>query len=164
MKLLSAIAWLATCLTVVAADSLKVPGESPLEFCNSNRDHDAVQIEKVDISPNPPKPGKPLLVTFKGDVKKQIADGAYVKLVVKYGLIQLLSTTADFCEQTQNVDLNCPLEPGKMVIMKSIDMPSVIPPGTYNVLADAYTDDDENISCLKATVNFPRPGLLGEEL
>ncbi|KID85682.1 phosphatidylglycerol / phosphatidylinositol transfer protein [Metarhizium guizhouense ARSEF 977] len=164
MKRLSAIAWLATCLTVVAADSLKVPGESPLEFCNSNRDHDAVQIDKVDISPNPPKPGKPLLVTFKGDVKKKIAHGAYVKVVVKYGLIQLLSTTADFCEQTQNVDLSCPLEPGKMVITKSIDMPSVIPPGTYNVLADAYTDEDENISCLKATVNFPRPGLLGEEL
>ncbi|PHH89866.1 hypothetical protein CDD83_5071 [Cordyceps sp. RAO-2017] len=124
MKYLSAIAWLTTCLTAVAADSLKVPGESPLEFCNANRDHDAIKIEKVDISPNPPKPGKPLLVTFKGEIEKTITRGAYVKVVVKY----------------------------------------VIPPGTYNVLANAYTDEDEAISCLKATVNFPRPDLLEEEL
>ncbi|EFY84185.1 phosphatidylglycerol / phosphatidylinositol transfer protein [Metarhizium acridum CQMa 102] len=164
MKPPSAMVWLATCLTAVAADSLRVPGESPLEFCKSNRDHDAVQIEKVDISPNPPKPGKPLLVTFKGDIKKKIARGAYVKVVVKYGLIQLLATTADLCEQTQNVDLSCPLEPGKIVLTKSMDMPSAIPPGVYTVLADAYTEEDENISCLKATVNFPRPELLGEEL
>lgn len=84
--------------------------------------------------------GKPLLVTFKGDVKKKIANGAYVKVVVKYGLIQLLSTTADFCEQTQNVDLNCPLEPGKMVITKSIDMPSVIPP-VWNTLGTVLICD-----------------------
>lgn len=31
--------------------------------------------------------------------------------------------------------------------------------GTYNVLGDVYSDDDEQITCLKASVNFPRPGL-----
>lgn len=84
--------------------------------------------------------GKPLAVTFEGVVKKNIADGAYAKVVVKYGLIQLLSTTVDFCEQTQNVDLNCPLEPGKMVITKSIDMPSVIPP-VWNTLGTVLICD-----------------------
>ncbi|KHO00591.1 phosphatidylglycerol / phosphatidylinositol transfer protein [Metarhizium album ARSEF 1941] len=163
MKPLSAIVWLAACLPA-AADSLKVPGDSPLEFCNANRDHDVVQIERVDISPNPPQPGKPLLVSFKGTVSKTITRGAYAKLVVKYGLIRLLATTLDLCEHAERVDLGCPVEAGTLVVTKSIDMPSAIPPGTYNVLADAYTDDDEAISCVKATVNFPRPGLFDEEL
>lgn len=72
--------------------------------------------------------GKPLLITASGQVDKTIASGAYVKLVVKYGLIQLLSTTADLCEQLGNVDLSCPLEPGKMTLTKSVDLPSAIPP------------------------------------
>lgn len=72
--------------------------------------------------------GKPLLITASGEVKETIESGAYVKLVVKYGLIQLLSTTADLCEQLTNVDLACPLEPGNMTLTKSVDLPSAIPP------------------------------------
>ncbi|RFU73150.1 phosphatidylglycerol phosphatidylinositol transfer [Trichoderma arundinaceum] len=138
---------------------LKVPGENPIEFCDANRDSDLITIDKVDLSPSTPKPGKALLITATGEVNKRVAKGAYVKVVVKYGLIQLLATTADLCEQLGNVDLSCPLEPGKMTITKSVDLPSAIPPGTYNVLADVYSEDDEKITCLKATVNFPRPSL-----
>lgn len=72
--------------------------------------------------------GKPLDITASGEVKTTIESGAYVKLVVKYGLIQLLSTTADLCEQLGNVDLSCPLEPGNLNLTKSVDMPSAIPP------------------------------------
>jgi len=118
-----------------------------------------IVIEKVDLAPNPPKPGKSLDITASGQVKQSITKGAYVQLTVKYGLIKLLSTTADLCEQLGNVDLSCPLEPGKMTLTKSVDLPSAIPPGTYNVLADVYSADDEHITCLTATVNFPRPGL-----
>ncbi|KAL7933696.1 putative phosphatidylglycerol/phosphatidylinositol transfer protein precursor [Trichoderma chlorosporum] len=139
--------------------SLKVPGENPIEYCNANRDGNLIDIKKVDLAPNPPKPGQELLITASGNVKETITKGAYVKLVVKYGLIQLLSTTADLCDQLGNVDLSCPLEQGQMTITKSVDLPSAIPPGTYNVLADVYSADDEQITCLKATVNFPRPSL-----
>jgi hypothetical protein len=72
--------------------------------------------------------GKALEIIASGEVKKTITSGAYVKLVVKYGLIQLLSTTADLCEQLGNVDLSCPLEPGNLTLTKSVDLPSAIPP------------------------------------
>ena len=36
-------------------DDNKVPGESPLELCPGDHDKDLVQIESVDLSPNPPK-------------------------------------------------------------------------------------------------------------
>lgn len=75
-----------------------------------------------------PHSGKALLITASGVVKKTITTGAYVKVTVKYGLIQLLSTTADLCEQLDNVDLACPLENGSMTITKSVDLPSAIPP------------------------------------
>ncbi|EGR51806.1 uncharacterized protein TRIREDRAFT_45085 [Trichoderma reesei QM6a] len=172
MRFATTVACLAACLAAPATalaiwgDSasalnagLKVPGENPIEFCDGNRANDLIEIQKVDLAPNPPKPGATLLITATGDVKKTITKGAYVKVTVKYGLIQLLSTTADLCEQLGNVDLTCPLEEGQMTITKSVDLPTAIPPGTYNVFADVYSDDDEQITCLKATVNFPRPGL-----
>jgi hypothetical protein len=135
-------------------DDLRVPGESPLEFCDADRDHDLLTIDKVDLSPNPPLPGKSLIITASGTAQKTIETGAYVLIVVKYGYIQLLKTTADLCEQLGNVDLECPIKPGKLKITKAVDMPKAIPPGTYTVRADVYTADDEHITCLTATVNF----------
>ncbi|CAH0046209.1 unnamed protein product [Clonostachys solani] len=147
-----------------ATSSLKVPGESPAEFCNADRDGDLVQVQLLSTDPNPVKPGKQVSITATLDVKQPVTDGSYVKVVIKYGLIQLLSTTADLCEQISTAGIKCPVEAGKHQISFQADMPGTIPPGAYNVLADAYADDDEHLTCLKATVNFPRPGALGLEL
>lgn len=57
-----------------------------------------------------------------------VRPGAYVKLVVKYGLITLITTTADLCEQLGNVDLSCPLEEGEMIVKKEVELPKTIPP------------------------------------
>ena len=79
-------------------------------------------------------------------------------------MIRLITTTADLCEQVQNVDLECPIEKGEISIVKSVDLPKEIPPGKYTVLADVYTVDNEPITCLTATVVFDRPGIFGIEL
>ncbi|KAI0406915.1 ml domain-containing protein [Xylaria palmicola] len=139
---------------VSANDAQKVPGDSPLQFCDSDHSLDTVQIEKVDLSPNPPSPGSKLTIQASGTVSTTIQKGAYVKLVVKYGLIRLISTTADLCEQVENVDLKCPIEKGVLSITKDVDIPKEVPPGTYNVFADVYNDDDTPITCLQATVTF----------
>ena len=35
-------------------DDLKVPGDSPLEFCKPDHSDDVLTIESVDLVPNPP--------------------------------------------------------------------------------------------------------------
>jgi len=114
--------------SVTVNDALKVPGDNPLEFCDADRSSDTITIDNVDLSPNPPKPGSELLIKASGTVLETIEDGAYVKLVVKYGLIRLISTTADFCEQLGNVDLKCPLEKGPLTVLKSVEIPKEVPP------------------------------------
>lgn len=57
MKFLSVSPWIVLCLAAVAlGGGLKVPGESPIEFCNYDRDDDLLDVQKIDIAPNPPKP------------------------------------------------------------------------------------------------------------
>ncbi|KAI0447541.1 phosphatidylinositol transfer protein [Xylaria telfairii] len=152
-NLVSAGSWFGTG-DVSVNDAQKVPGDSPLQFCDKDHQEDTVLIEKVDLSPNPPEPGSELVITAKGIISKRIDNGSYVKLVVKYGLIRLISTTADLCEQVENVDLKCPIEEGVLSITKSVDIPKEVPPGTYNVFADVYNPDDTPMTCLQATVTF----------
>ncbi|OAA68401.1 ml domain containing protein [Niveomyces insectorum RCEF 264] len=139
-----------------ADESLKVPGQSPLEFCPKDHTDDLLTIQSVNLSPNPPEAGTELVIEATGVVAETIEQGAYVNLQVKYGLIRLISTTADLCEQIQNVELECPIEKGPISIVKSIDLPREIPPGKYTVLADVFTAKGEPITCLTATVVFDR--------
>jgi hypothetical protein len=72
--------------------------------------------------------GSELVIKAVGTVYETIEEGAYVNLSVKYGLIRLINTKADLCEQIKNVDLECPIEKGVISITKSVDLPKEIPP------------------------------------
>jgi ML domain len=64
------------------------------------------------------------VATFLEDVE----EGAYVVLQVKYGLIKLVNTEADLCDQVSNVDLACPIKKGQRTIKKEVSLPKEIPP------------------------------------
>ena len=72
--------------------------------------------------------GQKLTIEASGSLKEKVEKGAYVALQVKYGLIRLVSTKADLCEQVSNVAMDCPIEKGKIVITKDVDLPKEIPP------------------------------------
>jgi len=142
-------------LLALEDDPLKVPGANPLSFCSDASD-DILIIERVDLDPNPPEAGKTLSISATGTLTKDIEEGAIVHLQVKYGLITLINQEADLCAQVGEVDLECPLEKGKLTLTKDVDLPSQIPPGKYTVLADVFTKDGDKITCLSATVVFHR--------
>jgi hypothetical protein len=68
MRFSTTVAYLSACLAAPATalaiwgdssaldESLKVPGENPINYCSPDRDGDLIVIEKVDLAPNPPKP------------------------------------------------------------------------------------------------------------
>jgi hypothetical protein len=72
--------------------------------------------------------GTTLTIEAAGTLKEEIDAGAYVVLQVKYGLIRLVNTEADLCEQVSNVDLECPIKKGETVIRKDVELPKEIPP------------------------------------
>ncbi|KAI9845280.1 MAG: Phosphatidylglycerol/phosphatidylinositol transfer protein [Thelocarpon superellum] len=170
MQLLTAVVWaLAACQVASETlpffgsqqtlhgidDKLDVPGDSPLQYCRQS-DDDILVIEHVNLSPNPPVPGQNLSIEAAGIFKKDVEEGAYVNLQVKYGLIRLVNTKADLCSQVEQVDLKCPIKKGETLLTKTVEIPKEVPPGKYTVLADVYTVDDEKITCLTAEVTFPR--------
>ncbi|KAI1132498.1 phosphatidylinositol transfer protein [Nemania abortiva] len=139
---------------VSVKDAEPVPGDSPLQFCDSDHSKDIMEIQNVDLLPNPPQSGAELVIHATGTVYEPIEEGATVQLVVKYGLIRLVNQQVSLCEQIENVDLKCPVEKGVLSITKTVEIPKEVPPGTYNVFADVYNADGKPITCLQATVTF----------
>lgn len=135
-------------------DTKPVPGKSPIEVCDYSTKQ-LLTLDEITISPNPPEAGANLTFTAKGTIDKTITDGAYVEVDVRYGFIKLIHQTYDICKEITKVDLECPIEKGKQVITKEVEIPEEVPPGKYLVTARAFTKDDEYITCLTATIEFP---------
>jgi hypothetical protein len=72
--------------------------------------------------------GETLSISAEGYLKEDIEDGAKVHIQVKYGVITLINQETDLCEQTKNVDLECPLEKGALKLTKDVELPKEIPP------------------------------------
>jgi len=140
---------------VTIKEEYKVPGDNPLYFCGDPAD-DILKIEKADIDPNPPKPGEKLTIKATGNFKEKVEKGFKMHLQVKYGLITLINQQADGCDTIGKADLECPLDKGEMTLTKDVDIPREIPPGTYTVLADVYTEEGDKITCLTAKIAFHR--------
>ena len=117
-----------------------------------------------------------LTIQAAGNFSEKIEKGSYVELTVKYGLIQLVRTRQDLCEQLKNVDKECPIEKGATVVEKEVEIPKEVPPvsigidllsapltlneqiaqGHYTVTADVFTSNSTKITCLTAGITFKR--------
>lgn len=133
-----------------------------------------------DICPS----GNTLTIEASGTFSKKVEKGAYVILTVKYGLITLVHTREDLCDQFKTIDKECPIGPGSVKITKDVEIPAQIPPvslfsirlvtsvtdfvmyqGHYTVTADVYTGEetkattdkeDKQITCLTASISFAK--------
>ena len=131
-----------------------IPGDSPLFQCEATSPQ-LLTLELVSIDPNPPVKGQNLTFVAKGVLAKEVGEGAYVDVDVRYGFIRLIHQRFVICEEITKVDLECPIEKGKQVIKKEVAIPEEVPPGKYTVIAKAFTADDEFITCLGAVIEFP---------
>ncbi|OBZ80004.1 Phosphatidylglycerol/phosphatidylinositol transfer protein [Grifola frondosa] len=122
---------------------------------------DPVHIETIDISPDPPQPGKDLTVTVTGVATEPIEEGAYADVTVKVGLIQLLKKEFDVCEEarTANASIQCPVEKGTHKVIQTVALPKEIPPAPFAVNIRAFTVDDDDMACLDIKIDFRKtPG------
>ncbi|KAJ3737145.1 ML domain-containing protein [Lentinula guzmanii] len=137
-------------------------------------DTDPVRIQSIEISPDPPSPGKALTVKVTGTANEVIEEGATADVTVKLGLIKLLSKTFDVCEEAYvlsvliyiqtsslrsrnaNASVQCPVEKGQYVVSQTVDLPKEIPPAKFRVHVNGYTVDEEDLMCMDLTIDFTK--------
>jgi ML domain len=86
------------------------------------------------LNPDPPVKGETLSVDFKGYLKETVEEGAYVDVLVKYGVVKILQKRFDLCEQAGQVNKSCPVEKGDFTIDKDVELPKEIPPVSINAV------------------------------
>ncbi|KAF8214225.1 ML domain-containing protein [Mycena galopus ATCC 62051] len=126
------------------------------EYENCGLPTDVIQLKSLEISPDPPQPGKDLTITVKGEAQERIEEGAYANVVVKLGLVKLLTRTFDLCAEARNanVSVTCPVEKGEYEITHTVALPKEIPPAKFTVSVTAYTAEDADMLCLTLKADF----------
>ncbi|KMZ62200.1 putative Phosphatidylglycerol/phosphatidylinositol transfer protein [Zostera marina] len=100
-----------------------------------------VQVNGVDIDPNPVKRGKTATFSISGTSETEIAKGKMV-IDVEYFGFNVHEKTDDLCEKTQ-----CPIL-GDFVLSHSQSLPTLTPPGTYTLEMKMYGDDEKLLTCI----------------
>ncbi|KAJ7923332.1 ML domain-containing protein [Mycena leptocephala] len=121
---------------------------------------DAVELLSLEVSPDPPVPGKDLTIKVKGIAHTRIEEGAYADVVVKLGLIKLLTKQFDVCKEAAkaNASVTCPVEEGEYEVTHTVQLPREIPPAKFVVSVRGYTADEDTMLCLDLNADF-RPML-----
>ncbi|CAH1761058.1 14401_t:CDS:2 [Entrophospora sp. SA101] len=120
-----------------------------------SKSEDILQIEYINLKPDPPAKGKPLFVDAAGFLKETILNGSYVDVVVKLGSVNIFDERMDLCEKSaEYAEINCPIKKGHRELHREFEIPNAILPGTYIADINAYTSDGRKILCLKVTVTF----------
>ncbi|KAH8835697.1 ML domain-containing protein [Flagelloscypha sp. PMI_526] len=117
---------------------------------------DIIEVQSLEVSPDPPVPGQTLTVTATGVAKEVVEDGAQADVTVKLGLIKLIQKTFDICDEAAkaNATIQCPIEAREHVVVQSVDLPKEIPQAKFLVNVQAYTVDDEDLLCLNLAIDF----------
>ncbi|OBZ70905.1 Phosphatidylglycerol/phosphatidylinositol transfer protein [Grifola frondosa] len=116
----------------IERDALPEVNIAPLggsfQWTNCGQPSDAVQIESIVISPNPPIPGEGLKMTITF-VAKEVIESAYADVTIKLGRIKLLQNIIDICEELQdnNSSVQCPVNEGRHEFEHTVTLPIEIP-------------------------------------
>lgn len=140
----------------------KIPGGSPLEYCNVSHATDLYQIDRIELYPNPLHIDDVFQVHLYGTFLKNITDNATLAYTARYGnSSEFESGTLDWCKGfIDSIDQpdphrqhDCPPEKGfGLIMMSSWVWPMFIVPGPYHFEFDARTKEGERIYCLQANI------------
>jgi len=117
---------------------------------------DLAQIDEVICEPYPPVRGSKLSSIVRGSIAEEITGGIVKFQVVYYGAT-LASGQVDICESLQRFPQypQCPLPAGEFEIpIEGIEVPFFVPPGTFHITTEAFTNDDKRIFAVDGSVSF----------
>jgi len=122
MRVATILVMLAGVLSTVARP---VAQQGTFNSCGDSSD--LFQFSLLQVSPDPPKTGHELEVHVSGYLEETISQGSYALVQVKIGLIKLIDTKFDVCEELPKINMTCPIQPGEQDILRVADIPSQIP-------------------------------------
>ncbi|KAF9513662.1 hypothetical protein BS47DRAFT_1343887 [Hydnum rufescens UP504] len=126
------------------------------EYVDCGSPTDAILLQSLKVSPDPPQPGEELTVFAKGRVQKEIKEGAYANVVVKLGVIKLLQKQFDVCEEARNTNatIRCPVKEDDYTVQQTVTIPTEVPRAKFLVQVRGFTVEEEDMLCVDLKIDF----------
>ncbi|KAF2167398.1 hypothetical protein M409DRAFT_22209 [Zasmidium cellare ATCC 36951] len=158
--LLSLFPLISTLLTATTATPSPI-AQSPLassqgrfSWTDLGLPEDILQISKLTIDPDALETGTNYTITHTGTLSADLEEGATVDLTIKLGLIKLLATTIDLCDN-EYLKLECPVAKGEVSwTTESAMLPREVPKAKFKIQAVGLTAEDEDLFSVEAEVDF----------
>ncbi|KAF9959887.1 Phosphatidylglycerol/phosphatidylinositol transfer protein [Mortierella alpina] len=154
MRFSTAIVSLACAFGLVAAFPFNGFAPELATITGCGEETDLLTIHNYTLTPNPPQKGKNLTIEAYGNLSEDVVEGAKIHLIVKLGVIKLLTKELDFCTESATIDKSCPLKAGEQSLLHTVALPNEIPPGKYVVNIKVVNPDDKQVTCLVARAQF----------
>ncbi|MEV8017284.1 ML domain-containing protein [Streptomyces sp. NPDC086554] len=131
-------------------------------YSNCGLESDALQIQSVTASPDPLDAKESSRFTIKGFAQEPIEEGAYADVVIKLGLIKILSKRFDLLEELRRDQFftlvspasTSPLPKGEIELTFTPPLPNPTPQAKFSVSLRAFTVDDEDLACLDFKLDY----------
>ncbi|KAG0238342.1 Phosphatidylglycerol/phosphatidylinositol transfer protein [Actinomortierella wolfii] len=144
MKFFSAI-------TALAAFAVSV--QAALTSCGTSTDD--LQLTSLSYTPNPPKVGQDICVTLKGTLKKEVTQGASIRIVGTFWGINVYDQTLNLCDSLAGGPNPCPIPTTTTEVTQCFAIPSNVPTGiSINLSVTATNNGGSKLFCIKGPISF----------
>jgi len=117
-----------------------------LSSCSENV---LVHVHNVTLTPYPPSANQDLEISAFALLDEDVVAGASLEIVVKVVVFEIFKHTFDLCDELPRFGLHCPVKKGLVELNSKVQMPAILPMGTFTVLANAKTRDKRLLSDLR---------------
>ncbi|KAI9321566.1 hypothetical protein BX666DRAFT_2148901 [Dichotomocladium elegans] len=125
-------------------------------FVSEGTDNYILDIKDIILTPEQPVPGKELMIQAVGYLKEPVKFGATAHVLVKLGVVQIMSQNVDICQELEKNEakLECPINEGLVKIIQRVTLPKEIPKARFKVEVRAKNYDGLPLACLDIAINF----------
>ncbi|KAE9606228.1 hypothetical protein Lal_00024967 [Lupinus albus] len=114
-----------------------------IKYCDNNADY-VVKVSGVEILPNPVVRGEPFTFKIAAYTGEPILSGDLI-YEISYAGVETPPATFlhDLCQES-----SCPVPVGHFLLTHTELLPTVTPPGTYNVKLTFKNQNEKQLSCI----------------
>lgn len=116
-----------------------------------------MDVEAAELYPDPPIMGTNLTFHGVGSLRSLVTNGSYVDVSVYLGFLRVYAERMDLCEvlRENNVQVQCPVEPGHYDITHVVEMPGGrVPPIPFRFRVTGMSQDKKLIACINGRIKI----------
>ncbi|KAE8661230.1 putative Glutaredoxin family protein [Hibiscus syriacus] len=147
MKMIQCNRFIAPILLLSLILVLPLAVAKDVKYCDTQAEYD-VQVQGVEISPNPIARGKAATFSIAATTGAAINGGKLVIEVSYFGW-HIHSETHDLCDET-----SCPVSTGDFVVSHSQVLPGYTPPGSYSLKMKMLDANKHELTCIGFDFNI----------